>query len=59
MTGGGFGGSTINLVEARFADAFAENVAWGYEKETGIAPKIQICTAAEGAALVDTSDLRE
>jgi len=59
MTGGGFGGSTINLVEARFADAFAEKVARGYQKETGIAPRIQICTPAEGAALVEPSDFRE
>jgi galactokinase len=59
MTGGGFGGSTINLVEARFAEAFAERVARGYEKETGIAPKIQICTPAGGATLVEPSDLQE
>jgi galactokinase len=59
MTGGGFGGSTINLVEARFADLFAQNVARGYEKETGIAPKIQICAAAEGAAFVEPSELQE
>jgi galactokinase len=59
MTGGGFGGSTINLVEARFADGFAEKVAQGYEKETGIAPKIQICTPAEGATLVEPSELKE
>ena len=59
MTGGGFGGSTINLVETRFANAFAENVARGYEKETGIAPAIQICTPVEGAALVESPDLHE
>jgi galactokinase len=59
MTGGGFGGSTINLVEAGFADAFAENVAQGYEKETGLAPEIQICTPAEGAARVEPSKVQE
>jgi galactokinase len=59
MTGGGFGGSTINLVKARFADPFAENVARGYEKETGIVPQIHICEPAEGAALVALSELHE
>jgi galactokinase len=59
MTGGGFGGSTINLVKARFADQFAENVARGYEKETGIAPQIYICAPAEGAAAVAPSELHD
>jgi galactokinase len=59
MTGGGFGGSTINLVKNRFADSFAENVARSYEKETGIVPQIYVCTPAEGAALVALSELRE
>jgi galactokinase len=59
MTGGGFGGSTINLVKARFADPFAENVARGYEKETGIVPQIHICEPAEGAASVALSELHE
>jgi len=56
MTGGGFGGSTINLVESRFADAFAENMASGYEKETGIVPQIYICAPAEGAGTVAQSE---
>jgi galactokinase len=59
MTGGGFGGSTINLVKSRFADPFAENVSRGYEKETGIAPQIYICAPAEGAAPVAPSELDE
>ncbi len=58
MTGGGFGGSTINLVESRFADAFAENMARGYEKETGIVPQIYICAAAEGAGAVAQSEVQ-
>jgi galactokinase len=57
MTGGGFGGSTINLVKSRFADAFAENVARSYEKETGIVPQIHICAPAEGAGGVAQSEV--
>ena len=59
MTGGGFGGSTINLVESRFADAFAENMARGYEKETGIVPQIYICAPAEGAGAIRSSSVGE
>ena len=58
MTGGGFGGSTINLVKRRFADAFAENMARGYEKETGIVPQIYICAPAEGAGAVAQSEVQ-
>lgn len=55
MTGGGFGGSTINLVEARRATQFKENMAAAYQAKTGIAPQICICAPAEGAAAVDSS----
>jgi galactokinase len=53
MTGGGFGGATINLVEASKAEAFAENVANAYQKETGIVPTNYICMPADGGGLVE------
>lgn len=53
MTGGGFGGSTINLVETRHAPQFKENMAAAYQAKTGIAPQIWTCAPAEGAAAVD------
>lgn len=49
MTGGGFGGSTINLVEARRACQFQENMASAYQTKTGIAAQICICAPSEGA----------
>jgi len=49
MTGGGFGGSTINLIQAENVDEFKEAVAQGYKKATGVAPDIYVCSAAEGA----------
>ncbi|MGB2669950.1 MAG: galactokinase [Candidatus Acidiferrum sp.] len=57
MTGGGFGGATINLVEARHAAAFAESVAKGYQKETGITAVVYICMPADGASLVESSEM--
>jgi galactokinase len=53
MTGGGFGGATINLVEASCASAFAESVANAYQNETGIVPTNYICTPADGGGLVE------
>ena len=56
MTGGGFGGATINLVDARYAATFAESVAKGYQKETGIAAVVYVCMPADGASLVESSE---
>jgi len=49
LTGGGFGGCTINLVEQSAAPAFAAELAKRYAAKTGIAPEIHICHASEGA----------
>ena len=52
MTGGGFGGCTINLVEAAQADAFRARIEVRYEELFKIRPDIQICQPVEGAARV-------
>jgi len=52
MTGGGFGGAIINLVETSSAEAFAESVASAYQKETGIVPTNHICAPADGGGLL-------
>ena len=57
MTGGGFGGATINLVDARYAGEFKEKMAKSYQRETGLVPQIYICKPAEGAAPFPASDL--
>jgi galactokinase len=49
MTGGGFGGSTINLVDVDYVETFQRKVAEGYEQVTGLRPEIYICEAAKGA----------
>jgi galactokinase len=48
MTGGGFGGCTINLVKSGRTDAFQSELATGYEAATGRRPEIYVCTAANG-----------
>jgi len=49
LTGGGFGGCTINLVEQSQAAAFAEALAGRYAAQIGIVPQIHICHASGGA----------
>ncbi len=48
MTGGGFGGCTINLVESGKVESFQSKVSEGYEHATGRRPEIYVCTAADG-----------
>lgn len=48
MTGGGFGGCTINLVKADAVDQFQSKVAQGYKEATGAAPEIYVCSAVDG-----------
>lgn len=50
MTGGGFGGCTINVVESTATQQFQSNIAREYEKMTGLAPQIVITGAAGGAS---------
>ena len=49
LTGGGFGGCTVNLVENADTPAFVEAVGSAYEKSTGIKPEIYICHASDAA----------
>jgi galactokinase len=49
MTGGGFGGCTINLVDAAHTDEFRHEIASSYEKVTGRHPETYLCKAADGA----------
>jgi galactokinase len=49
LTGGGFGGCTINLVEQTEATAFAEALGARYAEQIGIVPQIHVCHASGGA----------
>jgi galactokinase len=53
LTGGGFGGCTINLVEQSESKEFAKELAASYEAKTGIAPQIHICHASAGAHRIE------
>ena len=49
MTGGGFGGCTINLVESTAVSNFKRRVAEEYSSKTGLTPEIYVSPASEGA----------
>ena len=52
MTGGGFGGCTVNLVDADRVDEFRRSIVAGYKKLTGLTPEIHVCSTAGGAGRV-------
>jgi len=49
MTGGGFGGCTVNLIRSDFTAAFRSDMARMYREKTGITPEIYVCEPAQGA----------
>jgi galactokinase len=52
MTGGGFGGCTINLVDSGHAEEVQRRLAQNYEGQTRLRPTILICEASDGAGAV-------
>ena len=53
LTGAGFGGCTVNLVEAAGAEAFAREVGAAYTKETGLTADFYRVHPGPGAARVE------
>ena len=49
MTGGGFGGCTVNIVNREKTDEFIETVGNSYTKATGITPEFYVCEIGDGA----------
>ena len=52
LTGAGFGGCTVNLVEKGSAQTFAAELAARYQQVTNLKPEIYICRASQGARLL-------
>jgi galactokinase len=55
MMGGGFGGSTISLVDSTCTNTFVQAVSEAYLRETGIGPEIYVCSAEDAAGEVATA----
>lgn len=54
MTGAGFGGCAVALVQSDAAQDFADVVAQVYQDSTGITPNLYICQPSNGAEVVDS-----
>ena len=52
MTGGGFGGCTVNLVRRDNAEAFGRGIAKDYHAATGRQPEIYMCDSSQGVERV-------
>lgn len=52
LTGAGFGGCAVALVESQAASEFREELAKQYETATGIKPDIYVCRASDGARVL-------
>jgi galactokinase len=59
MTGGGFGGCTVNLVAAEQVGEFKSLIVEGYEKGTKLVPDIYVCDPADGAGEVISGERSE
>ena len=53
MTGAGFGGCTVNLIEKNYIDAFKKSIKNEYKKITGIKLDIYATPPAEGAKVIE------
>jgi len=49
MTGAGFGGCAVALVDSDAVDDFCQSVASAYTEQTHIVPQIYVCSAVNGA----------
>lgn len=55
MTGAGFGGCAVALVDAAQVTSFVQFVSECYEGETAVAPAVYVSHASDGAAVVATA----
>ncbi|MDT8897376.1 MAG: galactokinase [Thermanaerothrix sp.] len=50
LTGAGFGGCTVNLVQREWVESFVHNLKEAYQHETGRVAEVYVCQASDGAS---------
>ena len=53
MTGAGFGGCAVALIDAEAAEDFVEKTAAQYEEKTGHTAAVYVCQATNGSEVVE------
>ena len=53
MTGGGFGGCTVSLVEADAVGALGRSLVDAYRAAFGLSADVFVCSPSDGAGFVD------
>jgi galactokinase len=53
MTGGGFGGCTVSLVQPRWVESFTKTIEQTFEKKFNIKPTVFSTTATAGASVLE------
>lgn len=56
LAGAGFGGCTVSLVRDRNVEEFLSDVRSRYEGKTGLVPSLYVCTAEDGASVIETQE---
>jgi galactokinase len=56
MTGAGFGGCAVAVIDAESADDFVRSTSTTYEEKTGHSPAVYVCRATDGAGIVEGSE---
>lgn len=59
MTGAGFGGCTVNVVEVKEIAGFISRVSRGYLRETGLEPEFYVTGASDGARELKAGELEK
>jgi galactokinase len=54
MTGGGFGGCTVNFIDDEAVADFEQSIKREYATKTGLVPEVFVTAAAEGAGTIST-----
>ncbi|MEX2336405.1 MAG: galactokinase [Fulvivirga sp.] len=58
MMGGGFGGATINLVDARYTEEFMKEIDQYYFEKTGVRPNLFRTNICPGTSAIEIEDLK-
>jgi galactokinase len=52
LTGGGFGGCTVNVVEEQALESFGSAVVKEYQRQTGLEAKMHVLEGVEGGSIL-------